>query len=55
MGWGESKLPTDWVALQADGKMQPASEWPPRMSYDAIRIPLYVAWQNPQDYWLCGI
>lgn len=49
MGWGESKLPTDWVALQADGKMQPASEWPPRMSYDAIRIPLYVAWQNPQS------
>ena len=31
MGWGEANLPTDWVALAADGKMQPAKEWPPRM------------------------
>ena len=49
MGWGEANLPTDWVALAADGKMQPAKEWPPRMSYDAIRIPLYVAWQDPNS------
>nr|WP_318383489.1 glycosyl hydrolase family 8 [uncultured Enterobacter sp.] len=49
MGWGNANLPTDWVSLYADGKMQPAKEWPPRMSYDAIRIPLYVAWQDPQS------
>ena len=49
MGWGEANLPTDWVALAADGKMQPAKEWPPRMSYDAIRIPLYIAWQDPNS------
>jgi endo-1,4-beta-D-glucanase Y len=49
MGWGDSRLPTDWVALSADGKLTPAKEWPPRMSYDAIRIPLYVAWWNPQS------
>lgn len=49
MGWGRANLPTDWVSLSADGKMQPAKEWPPRMSYDAIRIPLYIAWQDPQS------
>src|SRR5690606_30163962 len=27
----------------------PAKAWPPRMSYDAIRIPLYVHWFNPQS------
>lgn len=49
MGWGEAHLPTDWVALSADGKMQPAQEWPPRMSYDAIRIPLYIKWHSPDS------
>ncbi|MGY5954879.1 glycosyl hydrolase family 8 [Kosakonia sp. BK9b] len=49
MGWGKANLPTDWVALAADGKLTPAKEWPPRMSYDAIRIPLYVGWQDKQS------
>ena len=49
MAWGKTQLPTDWVALKADGRMEPAKEWPPRMSYDAIRIPLYLAWANPQS------
>ncbi len=49
MGWGQSHLPTDWVSLSADGKLNPAKEWPPRMSFDAIRIPLYVIWWNPQS------
>lgn len=49
MGWGESRLPTDWVALAADGSVSPAKEWAPRSSYDAIRIPLYVSWYNPQS------
>lgn len=49
MGWGKANLPTDWVALSADGKLNPAKEWPPRMSYDAIRIPLYVGWQDKQS------
>ena len=42
MAWGTSQLPSDWVALRADGRMEPAKEWPTRMSFDAIRIPLYV-------------
>jgi len=49
MGWGNAQLPTDWVALSADGKMKPADEWKPRMSYDAIRIPLYIRWQEPDS------
>ncbi|WP_308561680.1 glycosyl hydrolase family 8 [uncultured Klebsiella sp.] len=49
MAWGKSQLPSDWVVLNADGKMEPAKEWPARMSYDAIRIPLYVSWRDPQS------
>lgn len=40
--WG---LPSDWVALpRAGGRPAPAPGWPPRFSYDAVRIPLYLAW-----------
>ncbi len=49
MGWGNANLPTDWVALSADGKMKPAQEWPPRTSFDAVRIPLYLRWQDAQS------
>lgn len=49
MGSGTANLPTDWVSLSAGGKFTPAKAWPPRMSYDAIRIPLYVHWFNPQS------
>lgn len=46
MGLGVANLPTDWVALRADGQLSPAKDWPPRMSYDAIRIPLYLHWYD---------
>lgn len=49
MGWGEANLPTDWVSLSANGQLSPANAWPPRMSYDAVRIPLYLAWANVQS------
>lgn len=40
--WG---LPPDWVALsKADGKLSLPTRWPPRFSYDAVRVPLYLAW-----------
>jgi endo-1,4-beta-D-glucanase Y len=35
-------LPPDWVSLK-DGKVRPADGFPPRFSYDALRIPLYLA------------
>lgn len=47
MRWGNGQLPTDWVSLAADGSMKPAPDKPPRFSYDAIRVPLYLAWYNP--------
>ncbi|PIJ50741.1 endoglucanase [Erwinia sp. OLTSP20] len=40
MRFGDAGLPVDWVALNADGSVAPASGWPPRFSYDAVRIPL---------------
>lgn len=40
--WG---LPPDWLALsKADGKLSLPPRWPPRFSYDAVRVPLYLAW-----------
>lgn len=44
MKLGKVGLPTDWVSLQADGRFTPANEWPPRFSFDAVRIPLYLSW-----------
>lgn len=49
MRWGNAQLPADWVSLYADGRMEPAKQWPARFSYDAIRIPLYVKWFTPQS------
>lgn len=49
MRFGDSGLPADWVALNADGSMAPATAWPPRFSYDAIRIPLYLHWYDAQS------
>lgn len=47
MRFGDSGLPMDWVAMNADGSLAPATAWPPRFSYDAIRIPLYLHWYDP--------
>lgn len=40
--WG---LPPDWLAIhRADGRMAPAEGWPSRFSFDAVRVPLLLAW-----------
>ncbi|WP_420889603.1 glycosyl hydrolase family 8 [Erwinia mallotivora] len=49
MRFGDAGLPVDWVVLNADGSVAPATAKPPRFSYDAIRIPLYVWWYDPQS------
>lgn len=49
MAFGKLQLPTDWVTLHSDGNMAPASKWPSRMSYNAIRIPLYLRWAYPNS------
>ncbi|QAV23096.1 glycosyl hydrolase family 8 [Proteus hauseri] len=48
MQFGDYQLPTDWVSLQADGKIMPSEKWPARFSFDAIRIPLYLAWAHDE-------
>jgi endoglucanase len=40
--WG---LPPDWVTLdRRDGTLSLPERWPPRFSYDAVRVPLYLRW-----------
>lgn len=42
--FGAWKLPADWVFLSADGTVRPAPNRPARFSYDAVRVPLNLAW-----------
>jgi endoglucanase len=43
--FGRWDLPPDWLALpRGSGPAAPAEGWPPRFSYDAVRVPLLLAW-----------
>jgi hypothetical protein len=43
--FGHWALPPDWLRVaRRDGALSIASGWPPRFSYDAIRIPMHLAW-----------
>lgn len=45
--WG---LPPDWLLIRrADGQLALPADWPPRFSYDAVRVPLYMAWVGLGD------
>lgn len=55
--WG---LTPDWVDLNHSSGPQMAEGWPPRFSFDAIRVPLYMSWvglshepvvQGASDFW----
>ena len=56
--WG---LPPDWLAVgRVDGVLTLPGDWAPRFSYDAVRVPLYMAWvglggepglTGPSDFW----
>ncbi|MBL8574678.1 MAG: cellulase [Hyphomicrobiaceae bacterium] len=41
--FGAKGLPTDWIAL-GGGKVAPAGGFAPTFSYNAVRVPLYLAW-----------
>ena len=41
--FGPAALPTEWISLH-DASPRPADGFPQRFSYNAIRIPLYIAW-----------
>ncbi len=42
--FGEVRLPVDWIAMTPRGILTPAPDWPTRFGYDAIRVPIYLAW-----------
>ncbi|MBW4021839.1 MAG: endoglucanase [Proteobacteria bacterium] len=43
--FGQWQLPPDWLAVPLNsGQVRIASGWPPLCSYDAIRVPLNLAW-----------
>ncbi len=43
--YGKWRLPPDWLAIQRpNGALAPAEGWPPRFSFDAVRVPLLLAW-----------
>jgi endoglucanase len=46
--FGEAKLPTDWISMR-ESQLRPANGFPPVFSYNAIRIPLYLAWAGVRE------
>jgi endo-1,4-beta-D-glucanase Y len=45
--FGQWSLPPDWLRIgKSDAALSPAPGWPPRFSYDAVRLPLWWTWQN---------
>ncbi|MFN3720194.1 MAG: glycosyl hydrolase family 8 [Rhizobium rhizophilum] len=46
--FGTARLPSDWLSLSGD-MPRPASGYPSQFGYDAIRVPLYLAWYS-RDY-----
>jgi len=47
--FGPRALPSDWISLSRD-RLRPASGFPSVFGYDAIRVPLYLAWARPKDH-----
>jgi len=48
--FGRWRLPADWVVVpRAGGRPVLASSWAPRFSYDALRVPLYLAWGGHRE------
>ena len=45
--FGPAALPSDWISVK--WRPVPATMKPPRFGYDAIRVPLYLAWAFPRD------
>jgi endoglucanase len=61
--FGAFRLPPDWLLVdRGSGALRPHPHWPARFSYDAIRVPLWLAWagetpaasQDFAAYWAKG-
>ncbi len=51
--FGRFGLPPDWLRLERDTpeiRVSMAAEWPPRFSYDAVRVPLLLAWAGHANH-----
>jgi endoglucanase len=46
--FGKWQLPPDWLRIEGDA-VRPADGFPPRYSYDAVRVPLYLVWGGITD------
>ncbi len=45
--FGAWNLPADWLEIRrSDGSLAPARGFPARFSYDAVRVPLFLAWSG---------
>ncbi|TDH59448.1 endoglucanase [Dankookia rubra] len=43
--FGRWQLPPDWLQVaRQDAALAPAAGWPARFSFDAVRVPLWLAW-----------
>ncbi|MGH7093134.1 MAG: glycosyl hydrolase family 8 [Stellaceae bacterium] len=42
--FGKWDLTPDWLTIDKTGELTPASEYPPRFGFNAIRVPLYLMW-----------
>lgn len=47
--FGGFQLPPDWLALDADGAVTVADGFKKQYGYDAVRVPLYLAWDGYRD------
>jgi endoglucanase len=46
--FGKWQLPPDWLYV-GEGELRPADGFPPRYSFDAARVPLYLVWGGITD------
>lgn len=47
--FGTHNLPPNWLEIAKNGDLKPADGFPPLYGFDAIRIPLYIAWAKISD------
>ena len=52
--FGPARLPANWISLAGSGPA-PAKAYPARFGYDAIRIPLYLAWSGSDQKAIVGV
>jgi endoglucanase len=49
--FGRWNLPADWIEFSREATFKPrlAAGWPTRFSWDAVRVPLYLAWARQHE------